>query len=98
MLFADDIVLIDESREGVNTKLDRWRDTLEAKGFRLSRSKTEYLHCRFSADEGSVASEVAIEGETIPKVERFRYLGSIIQGNGEIDDDINHRIKVGWQK
>ena len=41
--------------------------------------------------EGSVASEVAIEDETIPKVERFRYLGSIIQGNGEIDDDINHR-------
>jgi len=42
MLFADDIVLIDESREGVNTKLERWRDTLEAKGFRLSRSETEY--------------------------------------------------------
>ena len=49
MLFVDNIVLIDETREGVNTKLERWRDTLEAKGFRLSRSKTEYLHCRFSA-------------------------------------------------
>ena len=47
MLFANDIVLIDESSEKVNTKLERWRDTLEAKRFRLSRSKTEYLHCRF---------------------------------------------------
>jgi len=98
MLFADDIVLIDESREGVNTKLERWRDILEVKGFRLSRSNTEYLHCRFSAVEGDVASEVAIEGPIIPRVERFRYLGSIIQENGEIDEDINHRIKVGWQK
>jgi len=78
MLFADDIVLIDESREGVNTKLERSRDTLEAKGFRLSRSKTEYLHCRFSADDDGVASEVAIEGAIIPRVDRFRYLGSII--------------------
>ena len=52
MLFADDIVLIDEYREEVNAKLERWRDTLAAEGFRLSRSKTEYLHCRFSADEG----------------------------------------------
>jgi len=64
----------------------------------MSRSKTEYLHCRFSADEGSVASEVVIEGAIISRVERFRYLGSIIRGNGEIDEDINHRIKVGWQK
>ena len=98
MLFADDIVLIDESREGVNIKLERWRDTLEAKGFRLSRSKMEYLHCRFSAEEGGVASKVAIEGAIIPRVERFRYLDSIIQENGEIDEDINHRIKLGGQK
>ena len=36
MLFADDIVLVDETREGVNAKLELWRDTLETKGFRLS--------------------------------------------------------------
>jgi len=75
-----------------------WRDTLEAKGFRLSRSKTAYLHCRLSADEGGFASEVAIEGAVIPRVERFRYQGSIIQENGEIDVDINQWIKIGWQK
>ena len=28
MLFADDIVIIDETREGVNAKLEWWRDTL----------------------------------------------------------------------
>ena len=98
MLFADDIGLIEESREGVNTKLERWRNTLEVKGFRLSTSKTEYLHCRFSASEGGIASEVAIEGAVIPRVERFRYLGLIIQENEEIDEDINQQIKVGWQK
>jgi len=98
MLFTDAIVFIDESREGVNTKLECWRGTLEAKGFRLSRSKMEYLHCRFSADKGGIASEVTIEGPILPRVERFKYLGSIIQENGEIEEDINHRIKVGWQK
>ena len=54
MLFAEDIVLIDETRDGVNTKLERWRDTLDAKGFRLSRSNTEYLHCHFSVGEDDV--------------------------------------------
>ena len=29
MLSVDDIVLINESREGLNTKLERWRDTFE---------------------------------------------------------------------
>jgi hypothetical protein len=39
MLFADGVVLIDESRIGVNQKLELWRQTLESKGFRLSRTK-----------------------------------------------------------
>jgi hypothetical protein len=49
MLFADDVVLMDESRKGIDQKLKLWRRTLEAKGFRLSRSKTEYMKCDFSA-------------------------------------------------
>ena len=48
MLFADDIVLIDETMGGLNEKLERWRQSLESRGFRMSRSKTEYLRCGFS--------------------------------------------------
>ena len=32
MLFTDDVVLVDESRTGVNQKLELWRETLEYKG------------------------------------------------------------------
>jgi hypothetical protein len=49
MLFTDDMVLMDESRMRIDQKLKLWRRTLEAKGFRLSRSKTEYMKCDFSA-------------------------------------------------
>jgi hypothetical protein len=49
MLFANDVVLVDESRTGVDQKLELWRRTLEAKSFRFSRSKTEYMKCDFSA-------------------------------------------------
>ena len=35
-------------------------------------------------------------GVPIPKVDKFRYLGSIIEKKCDIDDDINHRIRVGW--
>ena len=43
MLFADDVMLVGDSRTGVNRKLELWRQTLELKGFRLSRTKTEYM-------------------------------------------------------
>lgn len=34
----------------------------------------------------------------IPRVEMVRCLGSIIHERGDIDDDINHQINVGWEK
>ena len=48
MLFADDIVILGDSKVEINWKLELWRRTLESKGFRISRSKTEYMHCSFS--------------------------------------------------
>ncbi|GMP36936.1 hypothetical protein CsSME_00008867 [Camellia sinensis var. sinensis] len=98
MLFADDIVLVDETREGVNTKLEIWRKALESKGFRISRTKTEYMECKFSNSNNESRGEVKIENQELPKSEHFRYLGSIITTAGEIDADVAHRIKAGWCK
>jgi hypothetical protein len=28
----------------------------------------------------------------------FRYLGSILQSEGDIDEDVSYRIRVGWVK
>ena len=66
MLFADDVVLIEESRIGVDRKLELWRQTLESKGFRLSRIKTEYMRCEFSG----IRSDLVV-----PMKDTFRYLG-----------------------
>ena len=81
----------------MNDRLESWRHTLEVRGFRLSRPKTEYLHCRFSGriEDGG---DITLHGRVIPKVAKFKYLGSIIQQNGDIDKDISHRIRVGSQK
>jgi hypothetical protein len=97
MLFANDVVLMDESRTGVDQKLELWRRTLEAKAFMLSRSKTEYMKCDFSAttqEEG----DVRLDGQVVPKKDTFYYLGSMLQKDGDIDKDVSHRIKDGWLK
>ncbi|KAJ8710865.1 hypothetical protein PYW08_009380 [Mythimna loreyi] len=41
---------------------------------------------------------LALAGTPIPTCSDFRYLGSLIQGNGEIDRDVTHRINAGWMK
>ena len=39
--------------------------------------------------------QVSIGEEVITSTTKYRYLGSIIQRDGEIDEDINHRIYAG---
>jgi len=69
---------------------------LEPKGSKFSRPKTEYLKCRFSSGEGGIEEVITIRGVAFPRVEKFIYMGSIIQEEGDIDEDINQQIKVGW--
>jgi len=63
MLFVDDIVLIDETRDRVNAKLELWRQTLESRGFKLSKIKTEYMKCKFSKQEIRDYSIVTLDGQ-----------------------------------
>jgi hypothetical protein len=74
-----------------------WRRTLKAKDFRLSRSKMEYMKYDFSATTQKEGN-VRLNDQVVPKNDTFRYLGSMLQKNGDIDEDVSHRIKAGWLK
>jgi hypothetical protein len=70
---------------------------LEANGFMLSKFKTEYMKCDFSAtiqEEG----DVRLDGQVVPKKDTFRYLRSMLQKDEDIDEDLSHRIKADWLK
>ena len=71
---ADDVVLVDDSRAGVNRKLELWRQTLESKGFRLSRTKTEYMMRGFSTTRCE-EEEVSLDGQVVPQKDTFRVFG-----------------------
>ena len=52
-------------------------------------------------DFGNAAHEeedVSLEGQMVPKKDAFRYLGSMLQKDGDIDADVCRRIKAGWMK
>ena len=86
MLFADDVVLVDESRTEVNQKLELWWKTLESKGFRLRRTKTEYIRCDFGTTTRE-QEDVSLKGQVVPRKDTFRYLGSMLQRDRDLDVD-----------
>ena len=89
MLFADDLMLVGET---VEEELERWRAVIENKELRISRSKTEYL---VPFHQQGV---VKLEGEPLPSVNSFKYLGSVIDGSGGCGKDVDGRIKVAWSR
>jgi hypothetical protein len=94
MPFADDVALINECQVEVNRKLELWHKTLEPKGFRLSRTKTQYIRCDFGTtthEEG----DVSLESQAVTRKDIFRYLGSMLLRDEDIDEDVSHRIKAG---
>jgi hypothetical protein len=72
MVFSGDVVLVDESRAGVNRKSEPWRHTLRLKGFRLSRTKTEYMMSDFSATRYE-DGDVSLDGQVVVQKDTFRY-------------------------
>ena len=62
MLFADDLVICENTHEQAEDQLELWRKAIENKGLRVSRSKTEYLPPSSCHD-----SKVKLGGEEITK-------------------------------
>ncbi|KAL6514527.1 hypothetical protein OROGR_020106 [Orobanche gracilis] len=98
MMFADDIVLFDETKDEVERKLELCRNTLETRGFGLNRSMSEYLECSFSGNGSREEGTITFDGNIIRRSAFFRYLGFVLQNDGKLDDDVVHRIKSGWLK
>ena len=58
----------------------------------------EYMECKFSKQRIQSYSIVTLNRQEIPMNSQFKYLGSIIQKNGEINSDVNYRIQADWLK
>ncbi|XP_071705069.1 uncharacterized protein [Rutidosis leptorrhynchoides] len=51
-----------------------------------------------SEEEHDDIVDIRIGDQILPPQGSFRYLGSILHNSGRIDEDVTHRIRVGWLK
>ena len=92
MLFADDIVICEETRKEVEQKLESWRYALERRGKKVCRSKTEYL----SINGGNEYETVKMEDTKVPRVKEFKYLRSTVQESDSCEREVKKRVQAGW--
>ena len=91
MLFADDIVICEETREEVERRLKSWKYALERRGMKVSRSKTEY----FCINGGNDDETVKMEDTKVPRVKEVKYLGSTVQESGGCEREVKKRVQAG---
>ena len=81
-----------ETRKEVEQRLECWRYLLERRGIKLSRSKTEYLCVNRGDDEETVK----MQDTKVPRVKKFKYLGSTVQESGSYEREVKRRVQEGW--
>ena len=92
MLFADDIVICEETREEVEQRLESWKYALERRGMKVSRSKTQYLCINGGNDDETEK----MEDTKVPRVKEFKYLGLTVQESGDSQREVKKRVQAGW--
>ena len=55
------------------------------------------MMCDFSASRHE-GGDVSLDGQVVAQKDIFRYLGSMLQKDGDIDEDVRHRISASWLK
>ena len=92
MLFADDIVLSRQTCRELEDDLEMWRNALERRGLKVSRSKAEYLK------DGDVdgGEELKLQGEKQKRANNFKYLGSKVSSDGRCKKEMRRRFQASW--
>jgi hypothetical protein len=55
------------------------------------------MMCQFSGDN-SDDENVSLDGQVVPMNDTFRYLGSMLRSEEEINEDVSYKIRAGWVK
>ena len=89
---ADDIVLSRQNYSALEEDLKIWRNALERRGLKVSRSKTEYLRVEGVHD----GEELKLQGEKVKRAKNFKYLDSTVSSDGRCEEEVRKRIQARW--
>ncbi|XP_064088211.1 uncharacterized protein LOC135202648 [Macrobrachium nipponense] len=92
-IMENDIVVVAENRVELERKLERWKYGLGGRGLRISRKKTEYMTTKLDGDQQTT---IKLGGGNIKRVYKFKYLDSVTDNEGDMEEEINNQVQSGW--
>ena len=102
MLYADDAGFVSRSQEELTRMMTTIVEVFGAFGLTVSEKKTETLLMRVPEKQpkkgGSPPPPLVIEaaGKTYAQTAQFRYLSGLVNKDGVLTQEINHRSRAAW--
>ncbi|GFS14915.1 hypothetical protein ElyMa_004919000 [Elysia marginata] len=85
--FADDIALLSHSQKDMQEKIRCHETTARSIGLKISHSKSKVMKINTKSN-----SDVLIDGKSVENVTDFKYFGSYLTADGNINREISARI------
>ena len=90
--FADDLALLAHTHSDIQEKTDRVASTAKNVGLKIHTAKTKVMKAK-----NKFRVSVTVEGEPLEEVKDFKYLGSYISSDSNIDKEVSTTIGLAAQ-
>ena len=90
--YADDAMITARTKQALEETFTKLKKQSKTFGLIINGSKTKYLKC---GNHNTNTSNLRINDIQIAQVNKFKYLGTTLNGNNSIEDEIKERIANG---
>src|SRR5678816_2462308 len=98
LLFADDSVLIADTKEKLRDLVLEFERACQGKGLKINSAKSKVMKISTKPkgdDSQSGLDIIKVNGESLAETTVFRYLGTDIGAVGGMKEEIDHRVAEG---
>ena len=91
LLFADDCMMSCHTQPDLQHLTTRFSNTAKSYGLQISIAKTEVMY-QSAPGKPYVEPTITIDNLQLPITKQFKYLGSVLSNDAQMDEDIKARI------
>ena len=93
LAYADDLCMIARRFSSLTIAFEEFQDAAKGIGLQLNQDKTKYISS--NPESRDLEGEVQIGEYKIEKVKAFKYLGSVVTSDNNVNTEIKSRLVAG---